>query len=365
MDILYISHLKGAIANGLSWSVPASVKAQEKIDNVLWLNTSEAELPHWWETKAFTKSSSLKNLNKVKAPFNHPDLVVFEGFYDDINDVILGWWLKKKGIPYIIIPRSALTYQAMNNHAKYKKKIAHWLFYNRFIRNALAIQYLTNKEFNDSKIMYDKKSFVIPNGINKPNNIIQYHQKNSIKGIFIGRIDIYQKGLDILLEAIEIKRELLLAHGFTLDIYGPDNADFNKVNKIIVQRKLNNIVFLRGEISGNAKNKALLNSDVFFLTSRFEGHPMGLIEALAYGLPCFITPGTNIAEEIKQFDSGWIADFSVSSISEKIQQMIQEKSKYENLGRNAIKLSSIYSWDKLAKLFHDQIINLLSTVNNK
>ena len=77
MKIVYISHLKGAIANGLSWSVPASVKAQNQIDDVLWLNTTDAELPHWKEIQGFTKFSRVKNLERIKAPFNHPDLVVF------------------------------------------------------------------------------------------------------------------------------------------------------------------------------------------------------------------------------------------------------------------------------------------------
>lgn len=35
MKILYISHLNTNIASGLNWSVPASVSAQSKIDEVL------------------------------------------------------------------------------------------------------------------------------------------------------------------------------------------------------------------------------------------------------------------------------------------------------------------------------------------
>lgn len=360
MIILYISHLDGSIANGLSWSVPASIKAQEQLDNVLWVNTSKEELPHWRETLAYTKSGRLVNLYNIEEPFNHPDVVVFEGFYDDLNDVLLGRWLKKHGIPYIVIPRSALTIQAMNNHSKTKKRVAHWLFYNRFIKDALAIQCLTQKEYNDTKVLFDNRYFVIPNGIYQPSITKNYMVKDYIKAIFIGRIDIHQKGLDVLLCAIEQDRELLRTHNFSLDVYGPNKQDFDIIQKIIIQKKIGDIVVLKGETKGEAKKQALLESDVFFLTSRFEGHPMGLIEALAYGLPCFITPGTNMAEVVEQYGCGWVSDFSVECLSEKLKQMIGQKEDFEKFGKKSKELSHIYAWDKLAEKFHEEVEILLS-----
>lgn len=359
MKIVYISHLKGAIATGLSWSVPASVKAQNQIDDVLWLNTTDAELPHWKEIQAFTKSSRLKNLERIKAPFNHPDLVVFEGFYDDVYDVILGRWLRKNGIPYIIIPRSALTIQAMNNHAKLKKKIAHWLFFNRFIKGACAIQYLTRKECDDTTLLYNNDCFIIPNGIYQPNEIKSSFHHNSIKGIFIGRIDIHQKGLDVMLEAIEENKDILFKNKFSLDVYGPEKQDYARVERMIYDKGLNDLVFLKGETKGENKKKALLESDVFFLTSRFEGHPMGLIEALAYGLPCFVTPGTNMADEIFDAKCGWVADFTKESMSKKLKQMIEEQSLLSVFGENARSLSKEYEWNKLADMFHSRITSII------
>lgn len=53
MKILYISHLSTNIAAGMNWSVPASIMAQEKIDDVLWINTTDVLMTHWKETKAY------------------------------------------------------------------------------------------------------------------------------------------------------------------------------------------------------------------------------------------------------------------------------------------------------------------------
>jgi len=47
---------------------------------------------------------------------------------------------------------------------------------------------------------------------------------------------------------------------------------------------LQNVVYINDGIFDDEKEKKQLESDFFILTSRFEGHPMGLIEALSYGL---------------------------------------------------------------------------------
>ena len=146
---------------------------------------------------------------------------------------------------------------------------------------------------------------------------------DGIKAIFIGRLDMYHKGIDLLLEAVsQIKEELSLSH-FKLAIYGPIRYDYYQIEQEIIKYKLSDLVSIHNEVSGEEKIKVLLDSDLFVMTSRFEGHPMGLIEALAYGLPCLVTPGTNMAEEIKEYDAGWTCQGNVLSIAESIKQKVK------------------------------------------
>ena len=58
------------------------------------------------------------------------------------------------------------------------------------------------------------------------------------------------------------------------------------------------VLKLCGPIAGADKKKVLKDADLFLHTSRSEGHPMGVLEALAYGIPCLLTPGTNMASEV-------------------------------------------------------------------
>ena len=145
MNILYVSHLSTNVAAGLNWSVPAGVKAQEKIDNCLWVDLYNKEMSHWRETKCFHQLQEYGkdlHLDLLPSPFDRPDVVVFEGFYEP-KEPKFAKELRKNHIPYIIIPRGSLTHQAMNNHAKWKKRIAHLLIFDRYVHKATAIQYLT------------------------------------------------------------------------------------------------------------------------------------------------------------------------------------------------------------------------------
>ncbi len=363
MNILYISHLSKNISAGPAWSVPASVKAQSKIDNVMWLNIIESFLPHWGEIAGYHNVKEFKkfDLQYLPVPFNKPDIVVFEGFYN-IQECIFAKKIKAKGIPYIIIPRGSLTHQALNNSKWLKKKIAHWLFFDSFAKNAAAIQYLTSSEFEDSTTRWNKNNFIIPNGCNTPDNKKETFSKNAIKAIFIGRLDMYHKGLDILLSVINKMQEQLRKAGFSLVLYGPQRHDYIKLQNIISDMGITDIVSLGGEISGENKERAILDADLMIMTSRFEGHPMGLVETLSYGLPCLISRGTNMISEVQDSMAGWTCETNEESVGIAMQQMLDERTSLPERGKNAYQLAKLYNWDTLAERFHEELCKILKGV---
>ena len=215
MIIDYITLLKGKKSAGLTYSIPAQVKAQSKIDDVYWVNFGTGIHKNWTETGVFHKGEdynhfSIKSLPK---PYDHPDLVVFESFYH-MGDCYAARELDKMGIPYIIVPRSALTFGAQQKK-KAKKMLGNMLFYNKYARNALAIHYLTKKEYEDSGDKWNKNYFIIPNGIDK-------HEQNVYNGTvprrwsYIARYEIYQKGIDLLIKAMGDNIEELIRHNIIL-----------------------------------------------------------------------------------------------------------------------------------------------------
>jgi len=363
MNILYISNLSNTISAGPSWSVPESVKAQQKYDNVLWVDCNAyAYQKHWSDVEAYHNIKEYKSpfrISNLKEPFNKPDLIVFEGFYHQYG-LKIAKEARCLNIPYIIIPRGSLTCKAQNNHSWLKKRIANFFFYQSFCKHALLIQYLTKKEFEDSGLKWCKNYFILPNGFRTPSIVKQKFSSKGIKAIYIGRKDLYHKGLDVLIDAIYDLKDLLIQNEFKLLLYGPIRDDHDKISDIIKEKGLDEIVENMAEIGGQAKEQALLNSDLFILTSRFEGHPMGLIEALAYGLPSLVSTGSNMRNEIELADAGWCCDTNLSSIKDALLQIIREKALFSIKGKKAKELAANYDWELLAEKFHYMLLDKLS-----
>lgn len=361
MNILYISTLSSNISAGPNWSVPASIDAQSKIDNVLWIDLGVACQSHWKEVAVYhniEEYGGKLSLGNLPAPFNSPDVVVFEGFYQP-KHCFFALELKKKGVPYVIVPRGSLTHQSLNNHAWLKKKIAHFFLFDRFTKNALAIQYLTNAEYEDSTDKWNKNHIIVPNGFKTPSERKTSFSADAVKAVFIGRLDIYHKGLGMLLNVCSDLADELRAIHFTIDLYGPVRNDYEKIKQTIIGCGLDDMIVLKGEIGGDAKKNAILGADLMLLTSRFEGHPMGLIEALAYGLPCLVTRGSNMADEIISANAGWACETDEDSLKCAFCSMIEEHSQLSDRGANAYDLALNYDWDVLARRFHGEMEKFL------
>ncbi|MBR8719424.1 D-inositol-3-phosphate glycosyltransferase [Bacteroides pyogenes] len=361
MNILFISNLTGNLWAGPNNSVPAQVLAQAKIDNVMWVNLNHNSLPQWKRSEY--KFLNYDNIDKctlsdLPSPFNKPDFIVCEEIYCycPFNKMILS--VIKSRIPYLIVPRSSLTFKAQKRSAL-KKKIANLCFYNTFIKKSVAIQYLTSFEKEESEKCFDHKGFIIPNGTYLPGNKHKDFSKGGIKGTYIGRLEINQKGLDLLVRAVDAIKDELRAANFTIELYGPNRDNtVELLSKIIREKAIEDILNLRDGVFGDEKKMILDNSDVFIMTSRFEGMPMGLIEALGRGVPCVVTKGTFFMKEIKMNNAGWEAGSTEESISEALLRVIKEKNELKEKSANARKLASHYSWDHLAEQFHKTIISL-------
>ena len=359
MNILYISKLSGNMFAGPNNSVPAQIQAQSKIDNVFWYNLNNVKKDEWTKLKCYNlKDYPTGRLADIPKPFNKPDIVIVEEFYCFPFEKIIKD-IQINRIPYIIIPRSELTQQAQEKK-KIKKVFGNYIYFNRMVKKSLAIQYLSEEERRESEKQWKKQSIVIPNGTVIKKNKKQRFNKRKIEAVYIGRYEKYQKGLDLLFEAIIRQQELLRMHGFTLNMYGVDQEEtISYLKNTIKAEQLEDLISVNNAVFAQEKEAVLLNSDVFIMTSRFEGMPMGMIEALSYGLPCVATVGTNMADEINNAKAGWTAKNTVESIEEALKTMVLEKEKFREKSSKAIEVANKYSWENIAKKSHETFERLL------
>lgn len=350
MNVLHIAPINTNIVNGFRFSVPGLISAQNKtgIKAALY-NVEKPELfsKEKLEKKDFQIFQG-KKLKKIDEPFNKPDLVVFHGVYI-IEYLNIFKQLYKEDIPYVIVPRVSLT-KGAQSQKRVKKKIANILFFNRFINKASAIHYLTENEKKLSRT-FEQSSFVVGNGIDLPETKKTTTNKKITNLLYIGRYDINHKGLDLLLLAINSIKDFLIDRKVQINFYGSDFKDGkNKLQDFIDSHKLGNIVKINEAVFGTEKEDILRETDIFIATSRFEGHPMAVIEAMSYGVPCILTDGTNMLEDLVEYDAGWATKLNPDKIAESIVEALKSPIEVNNKGKNARKLiEENYTWEKVAK----------------
>ncbi len=287
-----------------------------------------------------------------------PDLAILHSFYYIEYNIVVHL-LNKFGIKYFIEPHGSFGQQALKK-SKIKKLIANNTVFKSQIKNAFGFIFLNEMEEKES-IYKSAHDMIIPNGIEyrKIKTEIISRPKNTF--YFIGRYDINHKGLDYLLDAIEI----LDRQNYRVEIEFWGNGTEKSI-KYIEERikKLSSVVVtLNSGIYGENKEQMLEQLGPMILTSRYEGFPMTILEAWMYGNPCLVTPGTNVAEEIESNNIGWVTELNPNNIASSIKKacLDYENGKEDYVRRCKEYVGKHYRWDVLAQRSYDLLGQFLNS----
>ena len=193
------------------------------------------------------------------------------------------------------------------------------------------------------------KLVVIPNSgpapIAKPSSLNAKHSsQNHHRVLAIGRYD-YQKGFDTLLNIWE-----QVVHnsqcGWTLDIIG-DGPQREALQQQMERLGLQDSVRLLAPT--NKIQEAYLNASIFVMTSRYEGLPMVLLEAQAYGLPivsfaCPCGPRDIITDGINGF---LIENRDETLFAQRLTTLMQDAALRQSMGEAAIANAEAYTEERI------------------
>ena len=272
-----------------------------------------------------------------------PDVVIIHSFFY-FEYIIIAAILSTKKIPYYIEPHGSFGKAAMQK-SKVKKAIANNTVFRKLIKNAHGYVFLSNEEMEDS-IYRKKHDIVIPNGIISADLHNSSHD-NSL--YFIGRYDINHKGLDALFEALKILDEKNIS--LKIDLYGTGSEEeIQYINDRIKQLKTVKCIN-HGPLYGDIKTQELEKHGIMILTSRYEGFPMTVLEAWQMGIPCIVTPGTNVSIITKKENIGWVADFDPPSIADTIIKALEMYKVDMNgyINRTIECVNKYFLWSRIAE----------------
>lgn len=358
MVVLHIATIRNNPCDGICVAVPQHIRAQAQWASVGFCNVWEERI-HGLEDLQLPFAAPFQ-LEALPGDFSEPDLVVFHDVYRP-PFLTISRQLRKKRIPYVIIPHGCLRREAQRKKWL-KKKLGNLLLFNRFIRGAVAIQCLSELELRETD--FGKRKFVGTNGITIPEKYKETFRKEGARTVYIGRLDVHVKGLDLLLEAVRMSADFLREKQCCLDIYGPVfHSWYANVERMIRDNRVEDIVTLHHEITGQEKECALLDGDLFIQTSRHEGMPLGVLEAMAYGLPCILTEGTNLRGFSEEKNAGWGAENTAASIADAIVRAVEDREIWEKKSWNArAAVQREFDWNIVARDVVDVYRELLKEV---
>lgn len=209
--------------------------------------------------------------------------------------------LRKQQQKYVFTPHGAYNTIALRK-SYLRKKIYFRLFEKKLLKGAAAIHSLGESEVKGlQQIFPNNKSVQVPYGFTAPEIVKTTRSLEPFIIGFCGRIDIYTKGLDLLLHAFaRVSKKI---PGAKLWIIGGGKEEA-RLKKIIRHLNIEQEVQLFGALFGEEKDRVMDRFTLFTHPSRNEGLPTAVLEAAGRGIPCVVTAATNTATVINQYNAG-------------------------------------------------------------
>ncbi len=211
----------------------------------------------------------------------------------------------------------------------------------KFYRN-----FIIQTKSTERKILkYSPKARIamIPNGL-EPHYLNRKVSKEGSFALFLGRLEVNQKGLDLLVQAfLKMKKE----DRFIVKIAGSGSKkQTNELKNKIKKSGLEDTFELVGRVEGKAKERLLEKAAFMLMPSRYETFPLTAMEAFAFGnaVVCFDIDGfkwlpKSLSVKIKPFK---VESYSKASVS-----LMRDTKKRNEIEKSAIKYARSFDWKKI------------------
>lgn len=179
--------------------------------------------------------------------------------------------------------------------------------------------------------------------------------------VAIGRWD-YQKNFDLLIKAWAIVK---ISHpDWNLQIWGSGSQ--TELQQEINALALSEVVKLCGETKD--MESVYENASIFVLSSRFEGFPLVVSEAMQFGLPCVSFSLNAVTDRIIDGKTGFLADNrkrTPEELAMAICKCIESVTKSDELSRNAYSIIQQYDTDTIMKCWTNLFESVASNISVK
>lgn len=161
--------------------------------------------------------------------------------------------------------------------------------------------------------------------------------------LFLGRLEVHQKGLDMLLDIVEAE----LPADFKLVVAG-DGRDAERFRMSVQSRMLSDSVEMVGRVAGQAKFDLLASAQLLCMPSRYETFGLTALEALACGTPVLAFGIPCLRETIPSGCGILVEPFDTSAYGERLRELLADADRCAEMGRLGRAFAAGFSWDAIA-----------------
>lgn len=225
----------------------------------------------------------------------------------------------------------------------------HHLIDRPLLRAVTATRALSPTEAATLRRLGARSSFAVPDGIDRdwlsPGPLHLTPAPTPLRLLYFGRAEPYQKGLDLLLCALN---EVLDERGIELVLAGPDVEGFRR----IVTAACGEVppwIKIVGMVVGDAKAHSLANAHFFVHVSRFEGMAKSVREAVGHGLPVIASYESNFGDWVEQRGMGLATTATVDGIREAAKRALaMTPDEWARMRDEARLFAREHSWHRVA-----------------
>jgi len=256
---------------------------------------------------------------------------------------------RRAGVPYIVRPLGTLDPWSLAQKAL-KKRVLLAAVGRPLLRGAAAIHCTSDEERRAVEAELNVHSAVtIPLGVEDTLLVAPPVTKRMASVLVVSRLHPV-KNLDAFIhafaDAVETAGD---TPRWTLIIAGSgDEAYEQRLRDVVQERGVESRVSFAGWVDREAKISLMRSASMFALPSFHENFGVSLVEALACGLPAFVTRQVHLSGMVKQAGAGWTAECDRQAMRDGLLQAWRDLEGGRASADAARALAQRFSWRHIA-----------------
>lgn len=286
------------------------------------------------------------------------DVVHVHAIYS-YSSIAAGTVCRRAKVPYVLRPLGSLDPWA-RGHSAWKKRLLEIAAVRSLIAGAAAIHFMTDEERQlASDVTGRIPALVVSPGVDDEllaGKVGRFSGEPRI--ISLSRLD-PSKRLEELIRAFHHASDCEDLRSWRLTIAGDGDPGYRQSLEALAKAgpAANRIEFI-GWVSGEAKRTWLSRASLFALPSHQENFGLGLLEALACGVPAVMSHGVNLSRDVVAAGAGWTCG-DESPLADVIRRAMRDAHGRMRASAAARHFAARFSWRDAGRALADQYTRIV------